>query len=98
MKLACLKEVNLCVFGVGEVVGHDIESQRNVHVQCVIQMYEENIKVQAIKSYKWLADQNLMLYARRHGLYYQDENIQVLIPGIENEEKDFTTRLDKVSV
>ncbi len=49
---ACLKGGNLCVIGVGELVGHDIESQRNVHVQCAIHMYEANITVQAIISYK----------------------------------------------
>ena len=59
-------------------------------------MYEANITVQAIISYKWLADQNFMVHPRRHGLYFQDENIQVFIPGIEKEEKEFTTRLDKV--
>ncbi len=32
---------------------------------------------------------------RRHSLYFQDENIQVFITGIEKEEKEFTTRLDK---
>jgi hypothetical protein len=37
-----------------------------------------------------------MVHPRRHGLYFQDENIQVFIPGIEKEEKEFTTRLDKV--
>ena len=59
-------------------------------------MYTANITVQAIISYKWLADQNFMVHPRRHGLYFQDENIQVFIPGIEKEEKEFTTRLDKV--
>ena len=92
----CLKGGNLCVIGVGELVGHDIESQRDVHVQCGIHMYEANITVQAIISYKWLADQNFMVHPRRHGLYFQDENIQVFIPGIEKEEKEFTTRMDKV--
>jgi hypothetical protein len=52
----CLKGGNLCVIGVSEVVGNDKESQRNVHVQCAIHMYEANITVQAIISYKWLAD------------------------------------------
>jgi nucleoside-diphosphate kinase len=59
-------------------------------------MYEANITVQAIISYKWLADQNFMVHPRRHGLFFHDENIQVFIPGIEKEEKEFTTRLDKV--
>ncbi len=58
--------------------------------------YEANITVKAIISYKWLADQNLLVQPRRHGLYFQDENIQVFNPGIEKEEKEFTTRLDKV--
>ncbi len=71
----CLKGGNLCVIGVGELVGHDKESQRNVHVQRAIHMYEANITVQAFLSYKWLADHNFMLHPRRHGLYFQDENI-----------------------
>jgi hypothetical protein len=37
-----------------------------------------------------------MVHPRRHGLYFQDENIQVFITGIEKGEKKFTTRLDKV--
>ncbi len=78
----CLKGGNLCVIGVGEVVGHDIESQRNVHFQGAIHMYEANITVQAIISYKWLTDQNFWVNPRRHGLYFQVENIQVFIPGI----------------
>ena len=51
-------------------------------------MYEANIKVEAIISYKWLADQNFVVHPRRHGLYFQDEHIQVFIPGIEKEEKE----------
>ncbi len=42
----CLKGGNLCVIGVGELVGHDIESQQNVHVQRAIYMYEAYITVQ----------------------------------------------------
>ncbi len=34
----CLKGGNQCVLGKGELVGHDIESQRDVHVQCAIHM------------------------------------------------------------
>jgi hypothetical protein len=34
----------------------------------------------------------------RHGLYLQDENIHVFILGFEKEEKESTTRFDKVAV
>ncbi len=51
----CLKGGNMCVIELGEVAGHDIESQENVHVPCAIHIYEANITVQAIISYKWLA-------------------------------------------
>jgi hypothetical protein len=59
-------------------------------------MYEANITVQSIISYKWLTDHNFMVHPRRHSLYFQDENILVFIPVIEKKEKIFTTRLDNV--
>ena len=59
-------------------------------------MYEANINVKAIDSYKLLADQNFMIQPRRHGLYYHDEHIQVFIPGIDREETVFVPRTDKV--
>jgi len=76
--------------------GNDISSQQDIRIQCPIHLYEANIKVQAIVSYKWLADQNFMIHPRRHGLYYHDEHIQVFIPGIVREETNFVPRTDKV--
>ncbi len=60
-------------------------------------MYEAEIAVQAILSYKWLADQNFMVYPRRHGLYFQDERLETFVPGITEEEgRPHAARLDKV--
>jgi hypothetical protein len=77
------------------VVRHDIELQRNVHVQCAIHMYETYITVQAIISYKWLVHKIFLVHPRRHGHFLQDKNIQVFIPGIDIEENYLTTWLDK---
>ena len=60
-------------------------------------MYEAEISAQAILSYKWLADKNFLVHPRRHGLYFQDENVEVFIPGISEEgSRTQVARLDKV--
>ncbi len=55
--------------------------------------------MQAILSYKLLADQNFMVHLRRHGLYFQDERLEIFVPGITEEEgRPHAARLDKVVV
>ncbi len=77
--------------------GKTIAGQQAVRVQCSIHMYEAEIEVQAILSYKWLADQNFMVHPRRHGLYFQDERLEIFVPGITKEEgRKHAARLDKV--
>ena len=77
--------------------GKTIEGQQPVRVQTSIHMYEAEISAQAILSYKWLADQNFLVHPRRHGLYFQDENVEVFIPGISEEgSRTQVARLDKV--
>ena len=92
-----LKGGNLCIRGQGIMDGKTIEGQQPVRVQTSIHMYEAEISAQAILSYKWLADQNFLVHPRRHGLYFQDENVEVFIPGISEEgNRTQVARLDKV--
>jgi hypothetical protein len=38
-----------------------------------------------------------MVYPRRHALYFQDERLEIFVPGITEEEgRPHTARLDKV--
>ncbi len=77
--------------------GKNIAGQQAVRMQCSIHMYEAEIAVQAILSYKWLADQNFMVHPRRHGLYFQGERLDIFVPGITEEEgRPHAARLDKV--
>ncbi len=74
--------------------GKTIAGQQAVRVQFNIHMYEAEI---AVHSYKWLADQNFMVHPRRHGLYFQDERLEIFVPGITEEEgRPYAARLDKV--
>ncbi len=59
-----------------------VVGQQPVKIQCDLHMYEADISVQAILSNKWLADQNFIVHPRRHGLYFQDENLEVQTFGI----------------
>jgi hypothetical protein len=65
--------------------GKTIAGQQAVRVQCSIHMHEAEIAVQAILLYKWLADQNFMVHACRHGLYFQDERLEIFVPEITEE-------------
>ncbi len=77
--------------------GKTIAGQQAVRVQCSIHTYESEIAVQAIISYKRLADQNFMVHPRRHGLYFQDERLEIFVPGItEEERRPHAARFDKV--
>ena len=77
--------------------GKTIEGQQPVRVQTSIHMYEAGISAQAILSYKCLAGQNFLVHPRRHGLNFQDENVEVFIPGISEEgNRTQVARLDKV--
>ncbi len=81
----------------GMLEGKTIAGQQAVRVQCSIHMYEAEIAVQAILSYKWLANQIFMVHPRRHGLYLQDERLEIFVPGITEEEGGpHAARLDKV--
>ncbi len=77
--------------------GKTIAGQQAVRMHCSIHMYEAEIAVQAILSYKWLADQNFMVHPRRHGLYFQDERLEFFVPGkTEEEGRPHAARLNKV--
>jgi hypothetical protein len=81
----------------GEMEGKTVAGQQSVKVRCSIHMYEAEISVQAILSYKWLADQNFVVHPRRHGLYFQDERLEIFVHGITEEEgRPQAARLDKV--
>ncbi len=68
-----------------------------VRVQCTIHMYEAEISMQAILSYKKLADQIFKVHLLRHGFYFQDERLEIFVPGITKEEGwPHAARLDKV--
>ncbi len=83
--------------GLGMLEGRTIAGQQAVRVQCSIHMYEAEIAVQAILSYNWLADQNFMVHPRRHGFYFQDERLEIFVPGITEEEGwPHSACLDKV--
>jgi hypothetical protein len=73
-----------------------IVSQQRVKFQCALHMYEADISVQAILSNKCLADQNFTVHPRRCGLYFQDENLEVFVSGLQGEYKRPSARLDKV--
>ena len=87
---------NLCLKATGMIEGKDIDSKEPIEIHCPLHMYEANITVQAILSYKWLADQNFMVHPRRHGLFFQDESIEAFVPGITVDHARPPTRLDKV--
>ncbi len=92
-----LKGGDQCIRDLGMVEGKTISGQQAVGVQCSIHTYEAEIAVQAILSYKWLADQNFMVHPRRHGLYFQDEHLEIFVPVITEEEgRPHAARLDKV--
>ena len=91
-----LKGGNLCIRGVCTMEGKAVVGQQPVKIQCALHMYEADISVQAILSYKWLADQNFIVHPRRHGLYFQDENLEVFVSGLQGEDKRPSARLDKV--
>ncbi len=63
--------------------GNAVVGQQPVKIKCALNMYEADISVQAILSYKWLADQNLIVHPRRHGLYFQDEILEVFVSGLQ---------------
>jgi hypothetical protein len=86
----------LCIRGTCTMEGKAVVGQQPVKIQCALHMYEADISVQAILSYKWLADQNFIVHPRRHGLYFQDENLEVFVSGLQGEDKRPSARLDKV--
>ncbi len=91
-----LKGGNLCIRGTCTMKGKARVGQQPVKIQCALHMYEADISVQAILSYKWLADQNFIVSPRRHVLYFQYENFEVFVSGLQGEDKRPSARLDKV--
>ncbi len=51
-----LKAGNLYIRGTCTMEGKAVVGQQPVKIQCALHMYEADISVQAILSYKWLAD------------------------------------------
>ncbi len=76
--------------------GKAVVGQLPVKIQCSVHIYEVNISVQAILSYRWLAYQNFIVHPRRHFLYFQDENLKVFVSGHQGKDKRPSAHLDKV--
>jgi hypothetical protein len=71
------------VSGTAVLGGTEEDSQTWVEIHCPIHFYEAQITAEAILSYRWLANQNLLVNPRRHALYYRDKDISVCMPGVE---------------
>ncbi len=91
-----LKGGNLCIRVTCTMEGKTVVGQQPMKIQCALHVYEADILGQAIFSYKWLADQNFIDHLRRHGLYFQNENLEVFVSGLQGEDKRPSDRLDKV--
>ncbi len=84
----------MCIRGTCTMEGKSVVGQQPVKIQCALHMYKADISVQAILSYKWLADQNFIVHPRRHGLYLC--HLEVFVSGLKGEDKRPSARLDKV--
>ncbi len=76
--------------------GKAVVGQKHVKIQCALHMYEADILGKAILYNKLLADQNFIVHPRRHGLYFQDKNLEIFESGHQGEDKRPSARLDKV--
>ena len=70
------------VAGTAVLFGKELDTKRTTEIHCPIHFYEASITAQAIISYAWLAEQNLMVNPRRNSLYFQDTQICVTIQGM----------------
>ena len=58
------------VSGTAVLGGAEIDSESWIEIHCPIHFYEAKITAEAILSYSWLANQNLLIQPRKHGLYH----------------------------
>lgn len=70
------------VSGTAVIGGSEVDTKVWVEIHCPIQLYEAKITAEAILSYSWLANQNLLINPRRHGLFYRDSSMSVFMPGV----------------
>ena len=84
------------VSGTAVLGGNEIDTKVWIEIHCPIHFYEAKISAEAILSYSWLANQNLLVNPRRHGLFYHDQGMSVFMPGIEKTDKVTPTRVAPV--
>ena len=70
------------VSGTAVLGGTEEDTQTWIEIHCPIHFYEAQITAEAILSYSWLANQNLLVNPRRHALYYRDQDVSVYMPGV----------------
>ena len=62
--------------------GVDIDSRQGVEIRVPTTAYDGEMVCDLILSYAWLAQQNVLVNPRRHGILFQEENRMVWIPGL----------------
>ena len=59
----------------------EVDSRRAVELRMPMEAYDGEIMCELIVSYAWLAQQNVLINPRRHGLIFQEKGRMVWVGG-----------------
>ena len=62
-------------------MGHDLDTKGPVKLSMPTTAYDGEVRYDLILSYGWLAQHDVLVNPRRHGLLVQEKNRMVWVPG-----------------